>query len=84
MAAEQRISGHIDGVDRYGAHRAFPLMRCSAAIVVLEEGDVTGDPGQISAAIAELKHAAKSSADGLAIAGFPVGKAPQLRVVATP
>ena len=83
-AQRDQISGHIDGVDRYGAHRAFPLMRCSAAIVVLEEGDVTGDPGQISAAIAELKHAAKSSADGLAISGFPVGKAPQLRVVATP
>lgn len=68
---EDRQAGAIRGHDRAGQPSAFPLMRCSAAVLVVPEGEVIGDPGQISVRIAALKGAAKASGSGLVISALP-------------
>ncbi|MDX3928757.1 MAG: bifunctional diguanylate cyclase/phosphodiesterase [Shinella sp.] len=64
-APEDQAAGLIRGHDRNGFPSDFPLMRCSAAVLVVQEGDVIADTGQISAKIAGLKGLAKLSANGL-------------------
>ncbi len=46
-------------------------MRCSAAVLVLPEGEVIGEAGQISSRIAGLKAEAKACDGGLVIATAP-------------
>ena len=68
-APEDRQAGMIRGRDRAGLSCTFPLMRCSAAVLVVPEGEVIGEPGQISARIAVLKGMAKASEEGLVVSG---------------
>ncbi len=62
-----RDAGYIEATDRKGRLRRFPLMTCSAALVVLEAGGPRPSPDGLSALIAETKRRAKRG-DGLALA----------------
>ncbi|PTM98568.1 diguanylate cyclase/phosphodiesterase [Mycoplana dimorpha] len=64
-AVEDLQAGRIQGHDRDGNRRDFPLMRCSAVVVCVAEGELVLDPQQISARIAALKGQAKSSERGI-------------------
>jgi EAL domain-containing protein (putative c-di-GMP-specific phosphodiesterase class I)/GGDEF domain-containing protein len=66
-APEDQLAGAIRGQDRHGGTHEFPLMRCSAAVLVVPEGEMIGEAGQISARIAGLKTHAKASEDGLVL-----------------
>lgn len=63
--AEDLQAGVIRGHDRDGNSRDFPLMRCSAVVLRVAEGDLIADPQEISARLAALKSLAKSSERGL-------------------
>ena len=58
-------AGAIRGVSRDGRSTAFPLMRCSIAVLMLPRGQVFSHAMPISMRIAEAKKSAKASADGL-------------------
>jgi diguanylate cyclase (GGDEF)-like protein len=64
---EDRLAGEIRGRDRAGRETRFPLMRCSAVVLVVPEGEVIGEAGQISTRIAALKTEAKESGGGLVL-----------------
>ncbi|QRM54630.1 GGDEF domain-containing protein [Sinorhizobium sp. BG8] len=64
---EDLLAGAIRGHDRNGEARSFALMRCSAAVLMVPEGDVIADASQISTGIAALKGNAKSSLDGFVL-----------------
>ena len=51
---EDRAKGIIEGVDRYGVHRTFPLMTISIAIVICQKG-AYDSATSIGKAAAELK-----------------------------
>lgn len=68
-AAEDLQAGGIRGHDRDGTPRVFPLMRCSAVVLTVPEGDLVADPQQISARIATLKGQAKASERGIVMYG---------------
>lgn len=63
------LAGVIRGHDRDGNERNFPLMRCSAVVLVVPEEELVADPQQISARIATLKGQAKTSKDGIVLFG---------------
>lgn len=69
---EDQLAGEIRGRDRAGQEATFPLMRCSAAVLVLPEGEVIGEAGQISSRIAGLKADAKGSDGGLVLSSASV------------
>lgn len=69
-SAEDRKAGAIEGVDRDGQPRRYPLMRCSASVLELTAGTVTAELDRIGGVIAELKSAAKRAPDGLAVRCF--------------
>lgn len=58
--------GAIVDIDRDGQRKAFPLMRCSVAVLELPQGVITSDLASIDLAIAEAKSEAKCSASGIA------------------
>lgn len=64
---EDQRRGYLRATDRYGQVRDMPLMRCSAAMLEMGPGDDYGESDQLGQMIAELKHAAKSSASGLVL-----------------
>lgn len=66
--AESRANGHIEGADRAGQIRRFPLMTVSAAILELPEVRTTLSVDDVAPAISELKKRAKRRDDHLAIA----------------
>lgn len=63
------LAGGIRGHDRDGGERSFPLMRCSAVVLVVPEEELVADPQQISARIAAHKSQAKASRDGIVFCG---------------
>jgi hypothetical protein len=65
---EDQLAGEIRGHDRAGQAARFPLMRCSAVVLVVPEGEIISDAGQISSLIATLKADAKGSEAGLVLA----------------
>lgn len=71
-APDDRAAGAIEGIDRDGRPRRYPLMRCSASMLELDAGTVTAELDRIGGVIAELKTAAKRAPDGLAKCRFTV------------
>ncbi|SIR17895.1 diguanylate cyclase/phosphodiesterase [Rhizobium sp. RU20A] len=69
-SAEDRARGMIEGHDRQGASRHFPLMRCSVAVLAIAEGALVPDVNLISNRIAVLKAQAKDSESGMAVDQF--------------
>lgn len=64
-SAEDIAAGCIQGQDRSGERRTFPLMRCSITVLEIPEGVVIADVNQISTRFASGKRRAKDSATGL-------------------
>jgi diguanylate cyclase (GGDEF)-like protein len=58
---EDRNNGYIDGVDRYGVKRRFPLLSISIAALVCHSGDY-GSAAEIASTAAKVKDQVKSSA----------------------
>jgi diguanylate cyclase (GGDEF)-like protein len=57
---EDRKAGYIDGVDRYGVERRFPLISISIAALVCRPGDY-GSAAEIATTAAKVKDQVKSS-----------------------
>ncbi|GAA4158399.1 hypothetical protein GCM10023069_00070 [Shinella granuli] len=74
---EDQLAGEIRGRDRAGQETTFPLMRCSAVVLVLPEGEVIGEAGLISSRIAGLKADAKGSDAGLVLSTGCADAGPQ-------
>lgn len=64
-SADQRAAGGIEGKDRDGNPRVFPLLGCSVAVLELPPGKKVS-PEAIGAAIAALKSDAKAAPRGIA------------------
>ncbi len=60
----------IEGHDRQGVNRLFPLMRCSVAVLAVGNGILVPDVNLVSNRIAVLKAEAKESEGGLAFGDF--------------
>jgi hypothetical protein len=58
---EDRASGAIDGIDRYGVARRFPLISISIAVLNCQPGTYTS-AAEIATAAAAVKDRLKSSA----------------------
>ncbi len=69
-APEDRARGTIEGTDRDGRDRQYPLMRCSASVLELPVGTVTAELDRIGGTIATIKSQAKRDADGLVLRRF--------------
>lgn len=69
-APEDLAAGSIQGQDRAGKKRSFPLMRCSIAVMEIPEGAVVADVNRISARFAASKTRAKKSPEGLSFEVF--------------
>ena len=65
-----RAAGGILALDRQDQMRLHPPMRCSAAVLELPMGRISGAPDRIGEMIAEAKSEAKRSASGLVFARF--------------
>lgn len=65
--SEDRARGFIECEDRYGEMRKFPLLSCSAAIMVLPAGEARCGIDALTAGIARLKKTAKASPTHLAM-----------------
>lgn len=72
---QAREKGCIEGTDRDGRPRCYPLMRCSAGVLEIPAGTVTAELDRIGTTIAELKSAAKKEATGLAVRRLTQGDA---------
>lgn len=59
--------GFIRARDRFGESRDMPLMRASAALLVINPGDDYGNAEHLGQVIAEMKHEAKASPSGLVV-----------------
>lgn len=57
---EDRLAGAIEGVDRYGVQRSFPLISVSIAALVCQPGDY-GHAAEIATAAAAVKDQVKES-----------------------
>lgn len=57
---EDRLAGAIEGVDRYGVRRSFPLISVSIAALVCKPGDY-GHAAEIATAAAAVKDQVKES-----------------------
>lgn len=64
-APEHREARSIPGIDRQGRTVAFPLMRCSVAVVELDGSWIGPGPDGIGRELATLKKHAKKSDSGL-------------------
>jgi diguanylate cyclase (GGDEF)-like protein len=78
--AEARQLGYLHAMDRQGAERRFPFMRVSCAILDLPIGRHTITVDALSIYLADVKKAAKISADGIAIAPWPSEPDDQLSI----
>ncbi|WP_377295356.1 EAL domain-containing protein [Rhizobium sp. SG2393] len=67
---DDRARGMIEGHDRQGISRLFPLMRCSVAVLAVGNGMLVPDVNLVSNRIAVLKAEAKESEGGLAFGDF--------------
>ena len=56
---EDRANGAIEGLDRYGVHRRFPLMTISIAIIICQKG-AYDSAVSIAKAAAEMKKLLKA------------------------
>lgn len=67
--AKVREQGYLDGKDRDGNPRRFPLMNCSAAVLTLDADRPENTPSfeDLDSAIARLKKQAKEAEDHLAV-----------------
>ncbi|WP_156950653.1 GGDEF domain-containing protein [Terasakiella pusilla] len=67
--AKVREQGYLDGKDRDGNPRRFPLMNCSAAILTLDAGRRENTPSfeDLDSVLARLKKEAKDAPDHLAV-----------------
>jgi diguanylate cyclase (GGDEF)-like protein len=65
--AEARTRGWISSRDRSGRPARYPLLRCSAAIVLLPSGPRTDDLDALARRIAVLKKRAKAAEDGISL-----------------
>jgi len=70
---EDRLAGGIDGVDRAGRPYRCPLMRCSAAVVVIPVGSVSAEQERVGRFIASAKTASKHSAEGMVVVHWGAG-----------
>ncbi|MDV7339990.1 GGDEF domain-containing protein [Terasakiella sp. A23] len=70
--AKAREQGYLDGKDRDGNPRQFPLMSCSAALLSLPSNREVGGPTfeDLDNAIAQLKKEAKASSSHMAVCCF--------------
>lgn len=70
--AKAREQGCLQGKDRDGNSRCFPLMSCSAAFIELKAGRAENSPSfeDLDNAIAQLKKQAKSDPNHLAVCCF--------------
>ncbi|ABB32218.1 nucleotide cyclase, HAMP and GGDEF-related domain-containing [Geobacter metallireducens GS-15] len=59
-SAEDLARGAIEGVDRYGVSRTFPIMSISVAVVISQQGEFTSAV-QIAKAAADIKDLLKKS-----------------------
>ncbi|GLI39216.1 diguanylate cyclase [Geobacter hydrogenophilus] len=59
-SAEDLARGSIEGVDRYGVSRTFPIMSISVAVVISQQGEFTSAV-QIAKAAADIKDLLKKS-----------------------
>lgn len=62
-----RAAGGIRALDRGGAEKFFPLMRCSAALLIIEAGEAVADAENLPGHFSDLKRRAKASDSGLAL-----------------
>lgn len=67
---EDRARGRINGEDRSGLVRDFPLMRCSIGVLELPRGLIIDDINRVGAKIANIKKQAKESEGGLVVDAF--------------
>jgi len=58
---EDRAAGAIDGVDRYGVPRRFPLISISIAVLNYQPGSIYSSAAEIASAAAAVKDRLKSS-----------------------
>ena len=65
-----RAAGGISALDRAGVRRFFPLLRASAALLVLPADRTRLAEDEIVARLAEGKNRAKASRDGIAVNSF--------------
>lgn len=65
--AEARTRGWISSRDRTGKPTRYPLLRCSAAVVVLPSGPRSDDLDALARRIAVLKKRAKAAEDGISL-----------------
>jgi hypothetical protein len=63
--AEEHRAGRSQMIGRDGMPHLLPLLRCSAALLVLPAG-IGADPDALSGAIAGVKKAAKRAPGGIA------------------
>ncbi|MFA6021837.1 MAG: diguanylate cyclase, partial [Rhodospirillales bacterium] len=68
--AETRAQGYIEGADRAGQMRRFPLMTVSAAILALPDARTTLSVDDVAPVISKLKKEAKQRDDHLAAANL--------------
>ncbi|HWL80266.1 MAG TPA: GGDEF domain-containing protein [Roseomonas sp.] len=61
-----RAAGRLQGHDRSGVARSFPLLRCSAAVLELPPRAFDVDPDRVATEVAALKAAAKAAPDCMA------------------
>lgn len=66
--AETRAQGYIEGADRAGQMRRFPLMTVSAAVLALPDARTTLSVDDVAPLISDLKKKAKQRADHMATA----------------
>ncbi|MGI9379347.1 MAG: GGDEF domain-containing protein [Methyloligellaceae bacterium] len=65
-STEDRLNGYIEGRDRYGQSRQFPLLSCSAVSLEIPASIPVEDMDAVLQEISRLKRQAKQSDDGLA------------------
>jgi len=70
--AEAREQGYLEGKDRHGEVRRFPLMSCSAAVVHLTAGREENTPSfeNLDVVLAKLKKEAKGNESHIAFYRF--------------
>lgn len=69
---EVRERGYLEGKDRHGVHRHFPIMSCSAGLLYLPAGRDENTPSHtdLDSAIARLKKEAKNSDEHVTVHCF--------------
>ena len=71
---QDRAAGAIRAHNRTGEVSVFPLMRCSIAVLEIDDGEIHSDVNVISASIATIKARAKASDTGLVFSNLKDAK----------